>query len=491
MACTKDVVDNEPVSFQDVPQTRAGGDGKYDILGYGYDATGKYAHPAYVKLPVVDIQAIKNSADSGRLHIDYMPYGDGEFFFGETSVDYVKALTRSISTSATTKDTVKLFTGSLKSSFSDRREEYERNSFASSSIYAAYTRVIANMSPEFASSYLSRPFWDDLQTQSPDYIISRYGTHVMLGIDLGAKLNIIYSSTTTRSDKQTTVSHGMQLGILKVFNKNIEVSTSTSLATQNHDQWIAYEIVGGNPIISPFRVISLDQTPPQLDLGPWENSVNGKENAALVGFVADHLIPIYEFVPNATKKAQIKAAYDRYIASKQIVIIKEPDPVPVYNKILMYSNKPKSYPSATIMTLSSGDVNQDISTKPTTKSNWIVDCSFKLLEEFIPNETVRLIYTKKQFRGPNMFDRFTLYDYSSTTGSNASALGCMFKTQKEGTIPLYKYTWSYFSLIGGNNKPWYDFTFITTQKGKYPSMKSAGYLTSPRESIIGYVYPPN
>ena len=36
MACTRDVVDNAPAPFQNLPETRAGGDGKYDILGSGY-----------------------------------------------------------------------------------------------------------------------------------------------------------------------------------------------------------------------------------------------------------------------------------------------------------------------------------------------------------------------------------------------------------------------------------------------------------------------
>ena len=441
---------------------------------------------------MVDIQAIKNTADSARLHIDYMPYGGGEYFFGETSVNYVKELTRSVSTGVTiSKDTTQLFTGSLKSSFSDRREEYERNSFASASIYAAYTRVIANISPESASSYLSRPFWDDLQTQSPDYIISRYGTHVMLGIDLGAKLNMIYSSSTTRSDKRTTVSHGMQAGILKIFSTDIQVSTSTSLATENHDQWISYEITGGNPIISPFGVINLNQTPPQINLASWQNSVNGKQNAALIGYVADYFIPIYEFIPDPAKKAQIKDAYNRYIASKQIVIIEEPEPLPVYNKILMYSSRPNHYPTILSSMPSAGKRNQTISTQPTTNSLWKVDCSFKLLEESIPNETVALSYKLTKFRrGTSLLDYFDLYDYSANANYRP-ILGYMFKTKKEGTIPLYKYIWSK-NFMGGNSvlKPWYDFTFVTTQKGKYPSMGLAGYTGLPIESIIGYVYPP-
>ena len=44
--------------------TRLAGDGKYDLLGFGYDVTGEYLHPRSVRSPVLDIKSTKKIMES-------------------------------------------------------------------------------------------------------------------------------------------------------------------------------------------------------------------------------------------------------------------------------------------------------------------------------------------------------------------------------------------------------------------------------------------
>ena len=52
----EDLPDNTTVNEQtnvNDQTTRAAGDKKYDVLGYGYDVTGEYLHPMSVRNPVL------------------------------------------------------------------------------------------------------------------------------------------------------------------------------------------------------------------------------------------------------------------------------------------------------------------------------------------------------------------------------------------------------------------------------------------------------
>ena len=39
--------------------TRAAGDEKFDVVGYGYDVTNEYLHPLSVKGPVLNVEKYK------------------------------------------------------------------------------------------------------------------------------------------------------------------------------------------------------------------------------------------------------------------------------------------------------------------------------------------------------------------------------------------------------------------------------------------------
>lgn len=72
--------------------TRLAGDGKYDVLGFGYDVTGEYLHPRSVRSPVLDIE--KYEKDHGkRLIYSTSSFGFDRMYYGYSSSDYVKNIT--------------------------------------------------------------------------------------------------------------------------------------------------------------------------------------------------------------------------------------------------------------------------------------------------------------------------------------------------------------------------------------------------------------
>ena len=70
---------NEQTSVND-QTTRAAGDKKYDVLGYGYDVTGEYLHPMSVRNPVLDIAKYKEDFE-GRLITGSSSFGFDQMYY--------------------------------------------------------------------------------------------------------------------------------------------------------------------------------------------------------------------------------------------------------------------------------------------------------------------------------------------------------------------------------------------------------------------------
>ena len=72
--------------------TRLAGDGKYDVLGFGYDVTGEYLHPRSVRSPVLDIEQYEKDHEK-RLIYSTSSFGFDRMYYGYSSSDYVKNIT--------------------------------------------------------------------------------------------------------------------------------------------------------------------------------------------------------------------------------------------------------------------------------------------------------------------------------------------------------------------------------------------------------------
>ncbi|MEN5087722.1 hypothetical protein ABE426_14745 [Sphingobacterium faecium] len=79
------------------------GDGKYDVLGYGYDVTGEYLSLKSVSYtPVLDMKRLE--ADHlDKLNTPTTGSGDGRYFYGATAKDFVRDINiqRTFNVSAT------------------------------------------------------------------------------------------------------------------------------------------------------------------------------------------------------------------------------------------------------------------------------------------------------------------------------------------------------------------------------------------------------
>lgn len=304
-----------------LPLTRSGGDGIYDVLGMSYDATESYLSDIAVKLPVINL----NNIDQNRIITSTASGGNGGYYYGANSEEYLKDIVRKSSISSGLSSPI--FGGTL-STINNLNSKYSYSSqysFASHDevFRTKYLRLNADIS--LLKQYLCHTFLEDLDNYSPEQFIKSYGTHVLCDISIGGRLNMIYRSIIyeeiSNTVKTRIIKSGFNATIPKILKHNASIDseiTITESDTKKNQNWSLFiQSFGGKAINTTYKA---DSSIPTIDLGTWQNSIT-ENNAALVDIAWDKAIPIYEFINDPNKKELIKQAMVAYIEKKQLEVL--------------------------------------------------------------------------------------------------------------------------------------------------------------------------
>jgi len=291
---------------------KSGGDGKYDILGYGYDATGRVAHSSSSKFQVIDLAALKNALPN-CINEDLSKHTYFSCGTYEDASDYLYK----ISGNAKIGINLELFSGELKSSFSYTRTALTKESYAEYNLLIKDKHLTINENTSVLSNYLTANFNNDLKTRTPQEIISKYGTHVLMDIEIGAKLHILYKATVENSSKKETVAAGLKSKILKIFNFDIGGDYDLTLTSNNKNETLFFETTGGENSKGLLGIVTAGQTPTGLSINNWQSSC-GPNNYAFINSAPGTMIPIYELVNDPTKKQALKEAIEQYVKNSQL-----------------------------------------------------------------------------------------------------------------------------------------------------------------------------
>lgn len=310
----------------DLNLSRAGGDGKYDLLGYGYDVTGEFYHPNSSRSPVIDIQKFYQE-NAGRVVENTSGLGDRTWYIGSNATEYLSKLT--VKMNAKYKGL--LFGATLNTSYSLNDSCSAKYSFASYNEDICRKQIFLNAGVELLQQYLTSEFLEDIQNQSAEYIVKFYGTHVLTNITLGGRLQLIYRSVIKEENKETIVKAGASARVKSIFRLNISGDYQTSDVVKNTEEMISYKTIGGDPSKALINTINVsDVSSAGIDLSSWQASVDDS-NMALIYSAPNTMIPIYDLVVDPVKKERLKAAVEQYLKSKTFVI--EYERVPLYRYV--------------------------------------------------------------------------------------------------------------------------------------------------------------
>lgn len=321
-----------PESFIYLSQTRAGGDGRYDVLGMSYDATMSHLSDLAVRLPVIDM----NKIDTNRIITSTASGSNGEFYYGGNSEEYLREIIKKTGISMSISDTSyfdseKTKKGIFSGTLSQNKNLTSKYSYSSMYSFASHDEVfrIKYLRFNYAITELQKmlvyTFIEDLDNYTPDQFVEAYGTHLLCDVSIGGRLNltfrsIIYKESST-SVKQKVVKSGFNAIFPKILNFSVSGDrdvTVTETDTKKNEDWSLFvQSYGGKGINTTYTP---NNGIPAIDLGSWQNSINTR-NAALVDIAWEKAIPLYELISDPVKKNQIKQATLKYIEKKKLEML--------------------------------------------------------------------------------------------------------------------------------------------------------------------------
>lgn len=297
--------------------TQSAGDNVYDLLGYGYDVTGEYASSNSTTYQVVDIAKIAQ-AEPNRFVTDLNVTQTSESHSGSTAEDYSQQLSYSTGASLT----VGAFSGTIDEKFHEFGSLSSKYSYADASLLIKQKRLKFDAPLSLIkSTYLTPVFKSDVNSMTAQQLVTKYGTHVLTDIILGAKLTVYYRSQTTIKDRALSVKAGAEVkGLFNIFGASTHITYQDSLINSNFDQTLTYETVGGDGskglLLGDMKPLESIQT---INIGNWQSSCT-RDNAAFIqlGNSATNLILLSDLIDDPAKSTAVKNYIDQYLANKHV-----------------------------------------------------------------------------------------------------------------------------------------------------------------------------
>ncbi len=289
------------------------------VLGYGYDATGKYAHPTSIKNKVLDIEKY-GQENPGRLLFNKVNSLGPGLLFGGTRSEIKKTMAhRSGFSDAETAKYDNLFHHALVDEFNNDTTFPNLNYsfYTSSEVLTSYLLRFdysTNKQQWFLNNYLSAQFLQDIDSKSADEILRIYGTHVLRSVGIGQRIDYIYRYA---EDKKSSAEQWFIYSMRSYFNgiglvQNYKPETEAPLKEN-----LYVEVIDGSKsTLNSWMIDITNYTKGRVPSNSWGKSID--DNLTLVDFWGkeESLIPIYEFVQDDVKKAALTTAFDKYLGTR-------------------------------------------------------------------------------------------------------------------------------------------------------------------------------
>ena len=282
----------------------------FNFLGFGYDVTDQYNDEASVRRNVVDVQAY---AASGNYRVVTIRGTQGSW----TTIQAKDAvgLSEKFSNSTETTKGLRLFGNTIQKAFpgtvtSDKKYIYGH--YSSYMIWKSY----AFGYDDYLNDYLTLRFKNDIATLSPKDLVKEYGTHVLTGIEMGSRFNVVYQAEAPADDRDQVILEGLRYALKRTFGLPTGYLDNVNLKNLNANSsaQIYYSSIGGDINTLKTEIIA---NRVMLNITNWW-STNTEENARFIGVYDDGLIPLDSFINDPIKKAAVKAYLEQLFATKAV-----------------------------------------------------------------------------------------------------------------------------------------------------------------------------
>lgn len=404
---------------------RATADPKYKELGWGIDLTGDYLSLNAVKAPVIDVIKFEKDFSTRIISKGGDPSGQRysytNVFYGDNAKNYLRNIDLNVNASFGGTDGKEKFSGTIDRNFTIKQAYASNYTFVGRDecieVGKAY---FVEQDVAILQKYLDSGFLYSLANKPVATVISEYGTHVLLDITLGGKLSLLYRSEVINTTKETTAKAGFSL-VLGAFGLGGSGSVNTQLINNNTNAYLYAKSTGGTKSISEswdFNNGALKN----VSTAEWNGSVNF---ANCVVLKVQKAVPIYDLVADPTKKAQIKAAVEKYMADRELELL-----TPIY---CYFSDSWKDH----LYTTDSSELNGT-----TGNSSW----KYERIIGYVYSTQIPGTVPIYRYFSNNWKDHLYTTNSSELNGTAGNSswkyegiIGYTYNTQIQGTVPVYRY----------------------------------------------------
>ncbi|MBB5638995.1 hypothetical protein HDE68_004933 [Pedobacter cryoconitis] len=285
----------------------------YNFLGFGYDITDKFNDELSVRASVVNIPAY---AASEPHEINLMKGTESSW----TTIQAQNAVDLSENFSNSFKETrgLRLFGNTAEKSFPESVATDKKYVYGYYSNYSVWKRCRFYYD-QSVNSFLTADFKRDITLLSAQELIHKYGTHVLSGIEIGSKFDVVYQAEAPERNRGDIIMEGLRYALKETFglmsghldDVNLENLNANSSAK------IYYSSIGGD--ISKLKTETINNKL-KLNITNWRSSTT-EDKARFIGIDTNGLLPLYTFIDNSTKKAEVKSYLEQYFANKSVKLI--------------------------------------------------------------------------------------------------------------------------------------------------------------------------
>ncbi|WP_231464978.1 MAC/perforin domain-containing protein [Pedobacter sp. Leaf132] len=282
----------------------------YNYLGYGYDVTENFDSETSIRANVVDIPRF----DASPMHTVSLSRGtkfSWKTLIAKDAVD----LSEQFSNYYTETKGLKIFGNTVN-------EAFPASTTANVNfVYGYYSNYMIRKNFRFyydksVNNFITNQFKQDLNSLDAENLIKKYGTHVLIGVNIGAKFDVIYQAVSRGGDRQKISMEGQRYAMKNTFGLPTGNLDDIDLQNLNANSFakVYYTSTGGDMKLLKEQTFSKKVF---LNISDWLNS-RTEERARFIGASEDGFRPIYYFIDDASKKAKVMAYFDQYVATNSV-----------------------------------------------------------------------------------------------------------------------------------------------------------------------------
>lgn len=284
----------------------------YFMLGYGYDMTGKYAHPGWIKSKVVDIDKYEAMYPTRITRKGYFMGYVGHRFDCNSDKDMKFFSIRVGFTEEEAVEYKNLFKETLALPFKNDTSFTDLN-YGYSGLSQLHSWYAADLWEDFIENdNLTDEFKKDLNAKDAHDIIKLYGTHILIGVVVGERMDYLY-----RISSKDNFSYGLDKRLINAiphyFSTLPGIFTDKPEENLTEKENLYIEVMGGevsNP--NSWMIDITNYTGERIVYDGWNKLSDS--NLTLIDFPGYKPIPIYEVVSDPIKKEELRKAYEKYLS---------------------------------------------------------------------------------------------------------------------------------------------------------------------------------